>query len=77
MKGNIPEGDMIAYESRVDRESGRRTSIPILLKSKTLLTGGSLESAKVQIADRFGQTHVAIKFNAQGARDFERITGKT
>lgn len=76
LKGKIPEGDIIAYESRVDRDSGRRTSTPILLKNKSLLTGSSLESAKVQIADRFGQPHVAIKFNAQGARDFERITGE-
>jgi preprotein translocase subunit SecD len=76
LKGNIPEGSMIAYESRVDRESGRRSSTPMLLKTKTLMTGGSMESAKVQISDRFGQPHVAIKFNAQGARDFERVTGE-
>jgi len=76
LKGNIPEGDMIAYQSHADRDSGRRSSVPLLLKSKTLLTGGSLESAKVQPADRFGGLHVAIEFNAQGARDFERITGE-
>jgi len=66
---------MVLYESRLDRESGRRIDTPLLLKSATLLTGESLENAKVQISDRFGEPHVSIKFNAQGAREFERITG--
>ena len=76
LKGNIPEGDEILNEVRVDRQSGRRSSSPLLLKSKTLLTGESLESATVQIGDRFGEPHVSIKFNSQGAADFERITGE-
>jgi len=75
LRGNVPEGSMILHESRLDRESGRRIDTPILLKSATLMTGESLESAKVQISDRFGEPHVAIKFNAQGAKEFERITG--
>ena len=76
LKGNVPEGDIVAYESRMDRSSGRRTQTPILLKSKSLLTGDALENAKVQIGDRFGEPHVSIKFNAQGAKDFDRITGE-
>jgi preprotein translocase subunit SecD len=50
--------------------------VPYLLKNKTLLTGASLETAKVQISDRFGEPHVSIKFNAQGAADFDRITNE-
>jgi preprotein translocase subunit SecD len=60
----------------MDRASGRRSQNPILLKNKSLLTGDSLENAKVQISDRFGEPHVSIKFNAQGAKDFDRITGE-
>jgi len=40
------------------------------------MSGDALESAKVQIGDRFGEPHVSIKFNAQGATEFERITGE-
>ncbi|NLN60673.1 MAG: protein translocase subunit SecD [Deltaproteobacteria bacterium] len=76
LRGNIPEGTEIVYGSHVDRETGRQTSSPYLLKSKTLLTGDSLESAKVQIGDRLGKPHVSIRFNSQGANDFERITGE-
>ena len=76
LRGTVPEGDVIAYGSNIDRGTGRRVNAPYLLKSKTLLTGGSLESAQVKIGDRFGEPHVALKFNAQGARDFERITSE-
>ncbi|HLA26966.1 MAG TPA: protein translocase subunit SecD [Syntrophales bacterium] len=77
LKGNVPEGSVIVYGSSQDGETGRRTSgVPYLLKGKTLLTGESLESAQVKISDRFGEPYVSIKFNPQGANDFERITGE-
>jgi len=74
VRGNIPEGDIIAYGLRTDKSTGQRGSIPYLIKNKTLLTGASLETAKVQISDRFGEPNVSIKFNSQGATDFDRIT---
>jgi preprotein translocase subunit SecD len=76
LKGNVPEGSVVAYESRLDRTSGRRSEIPLLLKNRTLMTGDALESAKVQISDRFGEPHVSLKFNTQGGNDFDRITGE-
>jgi len=76
LRGNIPEGDVIAYGARADRASGEKGQVPYLLKNKTLLTGASLETAKVQISDRFGEPHVSIKFNSQGAADFDRITNE-
>lgn len=76
LRGNVPEGDVIAYGLRTDRTTGERGSSPYLLKDKALITGASLETAKVQIADRFGDVTVGLKFNSQGAVDFERITGE-
>ncbi len=76
LKGNVPEGSIVANESRMDRASGRRSEIPILLKNRTLMTGEALETANVQIGDRFGEPHVSLKFNSQGGKDFERITGE-
>jgi preprotein translocase subunit SecD len=75
LRGNVPEGSVIAYGAREDRHGGRG-QVPYLLKNKTLLTGASLETAKVQISDRYGEPHVAIKFNSQGAMDFDRITNE-
>jgi preprotein translocase subunit SecD len=76
LRGSVPEGDVIAYETRTDKQSGRSNQIPVLLRNRALLTGDSIETAKVQISDRFGEPNVSLKFNAQGARDFERITGE-
>lgn len=76
LKGNVPEGDIIAYGLRTDKSTGQRGSQPYLLKNKALLTGASLETAKVQINDRYGEPSVSLKFNSQGAADFERITGE-
>jgi len=74
LSGNVPSGDMLAYGYRVDPNTGRRTKIPYLLKKKTLLTGEALEDARVAISDRFGEAYVSLKFDSQGARDFDRIT---
>ncbi|HNQ66392.1 MAG TPA: protein translocase subunit SecD, partial [Smithella sp.] len=76
LRGNIPDGDVVAYGLRADQSTGERGSSPYLLKDRALLTGASLETAKVQIADRFGEVTVGLKFNSQGAVDFERITGE-
>jgi preprotein translocase subunit SecD len=76
LRGKVPEGSVIAYGLREDRSSGQKGQVPYLLKNKTLLTGASLETAKVQISDRFGEPHVSIKFNSQGAADFDRITNE-
>ena len=76
LRGNVPEGSVVAYGAREDRASGQRGQVPYLLKNKTLLTGASLETAKVQISDRFGEPHVSMKFNSQGAADFDRITNE-
>jgi preprotein translocase subunit SecD len=76
LRGNIPEEDIISYGLRSDRSTGEKGSSPYLLKNKSLLTGASLETAKVQISNRFGEPTVSLKFNSQGATDFERITGE-
>jgi preprotein translocase subunit SecD len=76
LRGNIPEGDIIAYGLHADRSTGERSSAPFLLKNKALMTGASLETAKVQISNRFGDPTVSLTFNSQGSDDFERITGE-
>lgn len=73
LKGNVPEGDIVAYGND---GAGGRGKVPYLLKDRTLITGDALESAQVKIGDRFSEPYVALKFNAHGASDFERITGE-
>ncbi|MDI6775876.1 MAG: protein translocase subunit SecD [Syntrophales bacterium] len=76
LRGNIPEGSIIAEGYQMDREAGRRTIVPYLLKNRTLMTGSSLESAQVKISDRFGEPYISLKFDTQGAKDFDWITAE-
>ena len=76
VRGNVPAGSLLAKGVRLDDKTGQRVDLQYLLREKTLLTGQSLEYAQVKISDRFGEPYVAIKFDAQGAKDFDRITGE-
>jgi preprotein translocase subunit SecD len=75
LRGNVPAGSILMKGSREKGEGARREPM-YLLKERTLMTGQSLENAQVKISDRFGEPYVAIKFNPQGAKDFDRITGE-
>ncbi len=76
IKGNVPPGDVLVRGVRTDERTGQRTELYYLLKDKTLLTGQNLEYAQVKISDRFGEPYVGIKFDSQGAKDFDRITSE-
>jgi len=66
IKGDIPPGSYIAY-----MKEGHE---PMLLKQETLLTGDMLDDARVNIGSN-NQPYIAISFNSQGGRIFERVTG--
>ncbi len=74
LAGNPPEGTEVLYEER-EGENGRISKQPILLYSKTLLTGDRLKEAKVGIDDR-NRPDVNISFDSEGAKIFDRITGE-
>ncbi|MDD2901046.1 MAG: protein translocase subunit SecD [Syntrophales bacterium] len=71
----IPPGDEIYIEKSIDRETGRLTSKPLLLKKKVLLTGDAVKSAAVRIGD-YNEPYVSVDFNRRGAAEFARITGE-
>jgi preprotein translocase subunit SecD len=76
LKGNIPPGDEILYQVKIDRKTGRKKKVPFLLKKRTLLTGEYLTDARVQIDSQYNEPYVSLSFDARGARLFEQITGK-
>ncbi len=73
--GVIPPGDELLYEDVVDKETGRVTKRPYLIKKRTLLTGRYITEARVKIDQDFAEPYVLISFDRQGAKLFERITG--
>jgi preprotein translocase subunit SecD len=76
LKGDVPVGDEILYETSTNPKTGQRSKIPFLLKKRTLLTGEYLTDARVQIESQYNEPYVSLSFNARGARLFERITGE-
>ncbi len=74
VKGILPPGGQLLYEKNVNRQSGVVTETPLVVESKTSLTGDLLADAQVRIDSRFNEPYVAIEFNAVGAKRFEQIT---
>jgi protein-export membrane protein SecD len=75
--GPAPEGSQVFTEKRRNRETGVTITNPILLKKQTMLTGDLLTDARVKVGGEFSNDpYVAIEFNGEGARIFDRITGE-
>lgn len=72
--GKAPEGTELLFEER-ENEIGKIVKQPILVYSKTLLTGDRLKEAKVGI-DQYNKPDVNISFDGEGAKIFDRITGE-
>jgi preprotein translocase subunit SecD len=73
-EGKLPEGDQILFEKVVEKDSGRESRIPYLVKKRVMLTGDVLSDARVSIG-QFNEPYVSVTFDAKGAREFDRITG--
>jgi preprotein translocase subunit SecD len=69
-KGKIPEGSESAYE----REGEQR--IPLLLKSKTEVTGNDLQDAQVGFDPESNRPMVNFELNPKGAIAFEKLTSE-
>jgi preprotein translocase subunit SecD len=74
LAGKPPEGTEILYEERED-ESGKISKQPVLVYSKTLLTGDRLKEARVGI-DQYNKPAISISFDSEGAKIFDRVTGE-
>lgn len=71
--GKLPPGVKVYPVRPSERNRGEGK---IALEDKTLLTGQYITDARVEIGSRnFGESQIALEFDAQGARIFERVTG--
>ena len=73
LKGNMPPGDEILYQTK--GEAGSKRKIPFLLKKRAAITGEYLTDARVQIDSQYNEPYVSLSFNSRGARLFGQITG--
>lgn len=75
--GVVPEGDEVLTMRARNRETGIVTTTPIFLKKQMLLTGELLTDARVSIGGEFhNEPYVAIEFDSEGARIFDKVTGE-
>jgi preprotein translocase subunit SecD len=75
--GTPPEGDEVLTMKTKNKETGIPTTTQILLKKQSLLTGELLTDARVKIGGEFGgESYVAIEFNSEGARLFDKVTAE-
>lgn len=74
LKGDVPVGSEILYQTVEDTKTQRTTKTPFLIKKQTLLTGAYLTEARVEIDSQYNEPYVSITFDKKGARLFERIT---
>ena len=68
VRGDVPAGSYVAYMKEARK--------PILLKDKAVMTGDLLDDARVKIKTTYNEPYVAISFNREGARIFERVTSE-
>jgi len=76
LKGSVPPGTELLYETRTDPATNRTTKTPYLIKKRALLTGAYLTDAKVQIDSQYNEPYVSIEFDKKGGRIFAQVTGE-
>jgi preprotein translocase subunit SecD len=69
----IPPSDEILFERLEDKETGRITKRPYLVKKGAVLSGETLSDARVTIGE-FNDPYVSITFDSIGAKIFEKVT---
>ncbi len=73
-KATLPPGSELTYLYRRDPQTGRVSKEPIVLRSRTVMTGETITDARVQIDSQYNEPYVSISFDARGARQFADIT---
>jgi preprotein translocase subunit SecD len=74
LKGDVPPGTQLLYETKDDPSTNRTTKTPYLVQKRALLTGAYLTDAKVQIDSQYNEPYVSIEFDKKGGRIFAQIT---
>jgi len=75
IKGNLQPGTQLLYQRQVNPQTGAVTETPIVVQSKTVLTGDLLENAVANFdRSNFKNSLVSIQFSSVGAKRFDQVT---
>lgn len=76
LQSRLPAGTEIYFHRDVDKQTGRETKYPILLKSQTLMTGEMVKDAQVRVGGNFNEPYVSLDLTGRGGKVFGQITEK-
>ena len=65
-KATLPPGDELNYVYTRDHASGRTSKRPIVLRSRTLMTGDTITDARVRMDSQYNEPYVTVSFDARG-----------
>jgi len=77
LQGLLPTGSEIYFQRQVDKQSGRESRTPILLKSQVLMTGEMVKDARVRVGGNFNEPYVSLDLTGRGGRVFGQITERS
>jgi preprotein translocase subunit SecD len=70
----LPPGVSVYPMRSSDATTGRAVESEIVLRDRTIMTGEYITNAQVSIDQQYNTPYVALEFDAQGGRLFERVT---
>jgi SecD/SecF fusion protein len=76
LQNQLPEGTEIYLERNVDKQTGRETQTPLLIKSQVMMTGEMVKNAQVRVGGSFNEPYVGLDLTGRGGRIFAQVTEK-
>lgn len=72
----LPPETTLYFEKEIDKQTKKEITRPILLESKTLMTGEMIKNAQVRIGGTFNEPYVSLDMTSKGSKVFANITEK-
>jgi len=76
LQNQLPEGTEIYLERNIDKQTGRETQTPLLIKSQVMMTGEMVKNAQVRVGGSFNEPYVGLDLTGRGGRIFAQVTEK-
>jgi SecD/SecF fusion protein len=76
LQNQLPQGTEIYFERNVDKQTGKETKTPLLIKSQVMMTGEMVKNAQVRVGGSFNEPYVGLDLTGRGGRIFAQVTEK-
>jgi len=76
LQSRLPKETEVYFQRIVDNKTKKERRVPILLKSRVLMTGEMVKNAQVRIGGSFNEPYVSLDLTGRGGKIFGAITAK-